>query len=186
MPNRGTQKGMGATCSRSGTRRYLWRCSSISPIRHGPECCARNLPDFSFRFSFLGATKSPHRKPIGEIHSFVMLYLFALLVLVDVEASHYLNALPSLNEGMCMSLKTYRFHDRSCIWICIHCTPRFPGIDKLKRGKSCRGMHRGEICKEKTRLSRVPITIVRTTLIKQCTQCPVEPFRKTIALWMIR
>ena len=56
-----------------------------------------------------------------------------------------------------MSLKTYRFHDRSCNWICIHCTPRFnflAYIDKFKRNKFCRGMHRGEICKLKRRPGR--------------------------------
>ena len=125
--------------------------------------------------SWTPRSKSPHRKSLVKFTHLSCCIFFALLVLVDDEASHFLNALPSLNEGMCMSL---RFHDRSCNWICIHCTPRFnflAYIDKFKRNKFCRGMHRGEICKlnkEKTRESRVPFTIVRTTLIKQCTQCP--------------
>ena len=136
--------------------------------------------------SWTPRSKSPHRKSLVKFTHLSCCIFFDLLVLVDVEASHFwMRFLLWMKACVYMSLKTYRFHDRSCNWICIHCTPRFnflAYIDKFKRNKFCRGMHRGEICKlnkEKTRESRVPFTIVRTTLIKQCTQCPVEPFRKT-------
>lgn len=52
--------------------------------------------------SWTPRSKSPHRKSLVKFTHLSCCIFFALLVLVDVEASHFLNALPSLNEGMCI------------------------------------------------------------------------------------